>query len=207
MNICVFGAASQAIDESYIELVTALGMRLAKDGHNLVFGAGGTGLMGAAVRGIQKGGGKAIGVIPEFFKEELIEAVHLECDEIIYTDSMRERKRIMEDMADAFIIVPGGMGTLEEFFEVLTLKQLCRHNKPIALYNINGYYDKLQELLMHCASEGFMRKAALELCYFSSDIDDVLEYIRTYNAKSDIRDLKSSLSGSFSKIQRGGELI
>ena len=93
------------------------------------------GLMGAAARGVKSGGGYILGVIPKFFDEERVEAICDFCDELIQPDTMRQRKQLMEDNADAFIIVPGGIGTYEEFFEILTLKQLCRHNKPIALYN------------------------------------------------------------------------
>ena len=136
MRICVYGAASPIIDPEYIRLVEIMGEKMAKRGHSLVFGGGGNGLMGAAARGVKKGGGHILGVIPKFFDDEKIEAVYSECDELIEPDTMRERKQIMEDNAEAFIIVPGGIGTFEEFFEILTLKQLCRHNKPIAIYNL-----------------------------------------------------------------------
>ena len=109
MNICVFGAASSEIDQKYIEDVELMAETLAKNGHSLVFGAGGQGLMGAAARGFKKGGAKITGVIPTFFKEAQVEAIYEECDELIYTDTMRERKAIMEDNADAFVIVPGGI--------------------------------------------------------------------------------------------------
>ena len=136
MRICIYGAASPTIDAEYTEKVELLGEKLAKRGHSLVFGGGANGLMGAAARGIKKQGGHIIGVIPKFFGEESVEAIFEECDELITPDTMRERKQIMEDNSDAFIVVPGGIGTFEEFFEILTLKQLCRHNKPIAIYNM-----------------------------------------------------------------------
>ena len=139
MKICVFGAASAHIDNIYIRAVEELGEKMAKRGHSLVFGAGATGLMGAAARGVKRGGGKIHGVIPDFFRDEEVEAIYEGCDKITYTENMSERKRVMEDEADAFIITPGGIGTFEEFFEVLTLKQLGRHDKTMAILNISGY--------------------------------------------------------------------
>lgn len=177
MRICVFGAASDKIDKKYIETVESMGENLAKKGHNLVFGAGGCGLMGAAARGFKKGGADIIGVIPEFFKEANIEAIYYDCDELIYTDSMRERKATMEEKADAFIIVPGGIGTFEEFFEVLTLKQLGRHNKPIAIYNIDGYYDSIMNMMEHCVEEGFLNDTCKYLYGCHSNINDIINYI------------------------------
>ena len=129
MKICVFGAASSLIDPAYIEKVEELGREMVKRGHSLVFGGGARGLMGAVARGVRAEGGYIFGVIPKFFEEEDVEVIFRQCDELIKPDTMRERKQLMEDNADAFIIVPGGIGTFEEFYEILTLKQLCRHNK------------------------------------------------------------------------------
>lgn len=133
MKICVFGASSAHIDDVYIKTVEELGEKMARRGHSLVFGAGGSGLMGAAARGVKRGGGHVHGVVPSFFKERGIEKLFEDCDELTITETMRERKAIMEDLADAFIITPGGVGTFEELFEVVTLKQLNRHDKAIAL--------------------------------------------------------------------------
>ena len=130
MRSCVFGAASPTIDAEYIEKVEQLGKKMAERGHSLVFGGGGNGLMGAAARGVRRGGGSIVGVIPRFFEDEGVEAICDFCTELVFTETMRERKQIMEDRSDAFIVVPGGIGTFEEFFEILTLKQLCRHEAP-----------------------------------------------------------------------------
>ena len=111
MKICIFGAASAHIDEIYIKAVEELGEKLAKRGHTLVFGAGATGLMGAAARGFKRGGAFVHGVIPEFFRDEQVEAIYGDCDKITYTKTMSERKFIMEEEAEAFIIAPGGIGT------------------------------------------------------------------------------------------------
>ena len=163
MNICVFGAASDKIDKKYIERVEALGEILAKRGHNLVFGAGGSGLMGAAARGAYKGGAKIYGVIPHFFREEGVEIIFDKCTELIFTDTMRERKAKMEELSDAFLVVPGGIGTYEEFFEILTLKQLERHNKPIVIFNVNGYYNDMINMLKKITEMNFMREKSLSL--------------------------------------------
>lgn len=114
MNICVYGAASDEIDKIYTAEAEKLGEKMAKCGHSLVFGGGAGGMMGAAARGIHKNGGNIIGVVPTFFNVDGILFEH--CNEMIRTETMRERKQIMEDRADAFIMTPGGIGTFEEFF-------------------------------------------------------------------------------------------
>ncbi|MDE6156316.1 MAG: TIGR00730 family Rossman fold protein, partial [Eubacterium sp.] len=170
-------AASSEIDEKYVTAVEKMGEELAQRGHNLVFGAGGQGLMGAAARGFKKGKAHIIGVIPEFFKEAEVEVIYEECDELIYTDTMRERKAKMEDLADAFIIVPGGIGTFEELFEVLTLKQLGRHKKAIALYNVDGYYDSMESMLEHSIDEHFVRENCKMLYSIFSDLQSMIDYL------------------------------
>lgn len=180
MKICIFGAASAHIDHDYIEKVEQLGEKLASRGHSLVFGAGATGLMGAAARGFKKGGGHIHGVIPEFFREEGVEVIYYDCDKMTYTETMSERKAIMEDDADAFIIAPGGVGTFEEFFEVLTLKQLGRHNKPIAIFNINGYYDDLETFMQTVAERKFITFKCYELYSYFSEADGIVNYIEHY---------------------------
>lgn len=177
MNICVFGAASDEIDRIYIEKIEEFGEKMAKRGHNLIFGAGKFGLMGACARGVTKAGGKITGVIPHFFKENSIEHIYEECDEVIFTDTMAQRKAKMEDLADAFVIVPGGIGTFEEAFEVLTLKQLGRHTKPIAFYDIEGYYKTLEDMLDIAFNKGFIRSDCKKLYHYCTDSDDVLSYI------------------------------
>lgn len=177
MKVCVFGAASDKIDKIYIERVEALSKKLGKRGHSLVFGAGANGVMGAAARGFYAEGAEIIGVIPEFFKQENIEAIFENCTEIIFTQTMNQRKNKMEDIADLFIIAPGGIGTFEELFEVLTLKQLGRHKKPIVFYNINGYYDELMEFMKKATDEGFIRHNCAVLYICSQDDDKIIDYI------------------------------
>ncbi|MBQ3498059.1 MAG: TIGR00730 family Rossman fold protein [Clostridia bacterium] len=177
MRICVYGAASPTIDPEYIKLTEIMGEELAKRGHSLVFGGGASGLMGAAARGVRKGGGSILGVIPKFFDDENIEAIYTECNEMLTPDTMRERKQLMEDNADAFIITPGGIGTYEEFFEILTLKQLCRHNKPIAIYNIMNYYDGLNEVIQQAMQKNFIRENCNSLFITTDNLDELFAYI------------------------------
>ena len=191
MEICVFGAASKTIDEKYIAEVEKMGEFLAKNGHNLVFGSGSTGSMGAAARGFKKGGGKTHGVVPRFFKEDLSDFVDWNCDQMTYTETMRERKAVMEDLADAFIITPGGSGTFEEFFEVLTLKQLGRHRKPIAILNIDGYYDKLDEMMEYSIKTEFIKSNCRALYKYFTDFGEMLTYLENEDMEGlTIHDLK-----------------
>ncbi len=179
MRICVFGAASPTIDKKYMEATENICEQLAKRGHSLVFGGGGNGLMGAAARGFKRGGGHITGVVPEFFETEKVEAICDFTDEMIMPETMRERKQIMEDLCDAFLVVPGGIGTYEEFFEVLTLKQLCRHNKPIALYNLFGYYNELNSTMESAMDKEFIRRSCKQLYLLSEDVSELISYLET----------------------------
>lgn len=161
MNICVFGASSDRIEKAYFKQAYDLGILIAHGGHRLVFGGGSEGLMGACARGVLKEGGRPLGIAPRFFDEPGI-LMKEDCD-FIFTDTMSERKARMEDEADAFIALPGGIGTYEEFFEALTLKQLGQHHKPMALLNTLGYFDALDRLLHETAERDFMSKNVLEL--------------------------------------------
>ncbi len=178
MNICVFGASSDDISKSYMDMVYDLGLKLAERKHSLIFGAGAQGLMGACARGTKAAGGKITGIAPAYFNADGI--LYDKCTELIFTESMRERKYTMEEMSDAFIMVPGGVGTFEEFFEVLTLKQLGRHGKAIVIYNINNYFDSFVNMLNECASKGFMQGATNEIYEVMTDADEVLDYIEAY---------------------------
>lgn len=175
MNICVYGASSQDIDKKYIDSVELLGEEIALRGHSLVFGGGACGLMGAVVRGVQRKSGKSTGVAPSFFDKPGI--LHQSCSEFIFTETMRERKQIMEELSDAFIMVPGGIGTFEEFFEILTLKQLGRHNKPIAVLNVDNYYSDLTSMIKKAFTEGFMRDGSESLYRSFDSHQELLNYI------------------------------
>ncbi len=136
--------------------------------------------MGAAARGFKRGGGFVHGVIPEFFREEKVELIYEDCDKITYTETMAERKFIMEDEADAFIITPGGIGTFEEFFEVLTLKQLGRHNKAMVIYNIEDYYDDLEKFMDAVRERKFITFKCSEMYSTFKTAEEIIGYIENY---------------------------
>ena len=161
MNICVYAASGRELDKVYFDEARELGRLLAAGGHALIFGGGREGLMGACAEGASAEGGSIIGIAPRFFDEPGV--LYENSSEFIYTDTMRERKQLMEEKADAFIMLPGGIGTFEEFFEILTLKQLGRHAKPIAILNTAGYYEPLNAMLKHTAEQRFMNGKCLEL--------------------------------------------
>ncbi len=175
MNICVFGASSDRIDPIYFEAAYQLGSLLAQNAHLLVFGGGKEGLMGACARGALDNGGNALGIAPRFFDRPGI-LMKDDC-RFLFTESMSERKCLMEKEADAFIALPGGIGTFEEFFEVLTLKQLGRHGKPMALLNTGSYFDPLCALLRAAAASGFMSTDVLSLFHICSTPAEALEKI------------------------------
>ena len=177
MNIAVYGAASDRISRTYIEETEKLCKELGSRGHSLVFGGGGVGIMGAAARGFQAGGGEVIGILPKFFKDEGIEDLYENCDKLILTESLQERKAIMEEMAEAFIVGPGGIGTYDEFFEALTLGQLGMHDKPILLFNVEGFYEPMQKVLEKANEEGFLRAHTMTCYKLESDIEAAIKYL------------------------------
>ncbi len=143
-SICVYCSSSDAVEPHYFDAARSLGEQVAARGHSLVYGGADVGLMGALARSARQGGARVIGVIPEAIHEKGIAAK--EIDELIVTPDLRSRKQAMEERADAFIALPGGFGTLEELLEVVTLRQLQLHAKPIVLLNVDGFYDPLLAL-------------------------------------------------------------
>ena len=193
MKICIFGASSAHIDDIYIQKVEELAEKMARRGHSLVFGAGATGVMGAAARGTKRGGGYIHGIIPEFFREEGVEKIYTECDKLTDTSSMAERKTLMEDEADAFIIAPGGIGTLEEFYEVITLKQLGRHSKAMAMFEIEGYFRTLENFMREMSDKNFMASSCHEMYKYFTDADELLDYLENYTpSRTSWRKLKNT---------------
>ena len=189
MNICVYGAASKTIDAQFTEVGHALGCLLAQHGYGLVFGGGDNGMMGAVARGTHDGGGRIIGVAPRFFNVDGVLYPH--CDELIYTDTMRERKQKMEDLSGAFIVTPGGIGTFEEFFEILTLKQLGRTKKPLVILNTAGYYDNMLAMLRRTIDSNFMSAKTLDLFGIVDTPEQAIEYIEHYvEQEVDVEELR-----------------
>lgn len=181
MRICVYGASSKAIDKAYIKAGEELGREIAERGHSLVFGGGANGLMGAAARGAKSGGAKILGVAPRFFDAD--GHIYAECDELVRTDTMRQRKQILDDSSDGFIVTPGGIGTFEEFFEMFTLRQLGQSAKPIAVLNTMGYYDSMQQMIENAVSQKFMNEKSLEFYKMCDTPSAALDYVENYTAE------------------------
>ena len=181
MKICVYGAASSLIGENFIKAGEELGRKMAEHGHGLVFGGGKSGMMGAPARGVFEKGGYILGIAPKFFEENNPEVSFEDCTEFIKTESMRERKRLLDELSDAFIVAPGGIGTFDEFFEILTLKQLGRHNKAIVILNIDGYYDNMLKMMEVSINKKFITTDCVELFKVVETIDEALDYIEKYD--------------------------
>lgn len=181
MKICVYGAASSEINESFIKAGEELGRKMVERGHGLVFGGGRNGMMGAVARGVAEKGGDILGISPKFFEENNAEISFLSCTEFIYTETMRERKKLLDESSDAFIISPGGIGTFDEFFEILTLKQLGRHNKAIVILNINGYFNDMIRMMSHAIDKRFITTDCVELYKVVDNAEDALDYIEKYD--------------------------
>lgn len=196
MKICVFGASSRDLEQGYFDEAFALGAELARRGHTIVFGGGASGLMGATARGAKSRGGHLIGIAPKFFDEPGI--LDKDCDEMIFTETMSERKKAMEDMSEAFITLPGGIGTFEEFFEALTLKQLGRHAKAMAVLNTLGYYDALEAMVQRAVDERFLTADGKDLYAMFTDVDELVSYVENYRAEPE-EIWKDKLFGKYSR--------
>jgi len=196
LKICVFGASSRDLEQGYFDEAFALGAELARRGHTIVFGGGASGLMGATARGAKSRGGRLIGIAPKFFDEPGI--LDKDCDEMIFTETMSERKKAMEDMSEAFITLPGGIGTFEEFFEALTLKQLGRHAKAMAVLNTLGYYDALEAMVQRAVDERFLTADGKDLYAMFTDVGELVSYVENYHAEPE-EIWKDKLFGKYSR--------
>lgn len=179
-SITVFCGSSFGSDEIYKEQATLLGQTLAKQNIQLIYGGANVGLMGAVADGVLLEGGKAIGVLPHFLQSK--EIAHQNLTELILVETMHERKTKMNDLCDGVIVLPGGYGTLEEFFEMITWAQLGLHKKPIAILNIDGFYDDLIKLVQTMVDKGFLKQINQEMLLVSDSIDELLEKMRNYQA-------------------------
>ncbi len=179
-SITVFCGSSFGSDDLYKEQATLLGQTLAKENIQLIYGGANVGLMGAVADGVLKEGGKAIGVLPHFLQSK--EIAHQNLTELILVETIHERKTKMNDLCDGVIVLPGGYGTLEEFFEMITWAQLGLHKKPIAILNIDGFYDDLIKLVQTMVDKGFLKQINQEMLLVSDSIDALLEKMRNYQA-------------------------
>ncbi|MCG6146869.1 TIGR00730 family Rossman fold protein [Leptospira levettii] len=178
-NIAIYCGSSSGLDPSYHKEAYHLGEILAQHKMGIVYGGASVGLMGAVANGCLENHGKVIGVIPTFLKRKEIE--HMGLSELIQVESMHERKRIMFERSDAFLVLPGGFGTMEEFFEVVTWSQLGLHNKPIVLLNWNGFYDSLVQMFHTMVGSGFLKKENMDLVIVLRETKDLLTQLQNYS--------------------------
>ena len=171
-SVCVFCGSSDGNDQAIVDVAFELGKTLAANETTLVYGAAKIGIMGKVAQGALDNNGKVIGVIPEFLK--LKEVVHLGLTELIVNDTMHERKMKMQEISDGFITLPGGFGTFEELFEIITWAQLGLHQKPIGLLNVNGFYDDLIAMLNTMVSKGFLKRDNLDLLLLDTTVTGLL---------------------------------
>ena len=179
-RITVFCGSSSGTEEIYTSQATLLGQTLAKRNIELVYGGANVGLMGAVADGVLNAGGKVIGVLPDFLRSK--EIAHRQLTELILVDTMHERKTKMNDLSDGVIALPGGFGTLDELFEMLTWGQLGLHKKPIGILNVDGFYDALIVFVQTAVEKGFLKPANQQMLLVSDSIDDLLDKMENYVA-------------------------
>ncbi len=177
-KISVFCGSSMGNNSEYKEVAYELGKSFAKKDIELVYGGTKIGLMGAVADGVLSENGKVTGILPDFLKQK--EIAHPQISKLILVNTMHERKIKMHELSDAVIALPGGFGTMEEFFEMLTWGQLGLHNKPVGLLNINGFYDKLDMFLENMVNEGFLNKENKRMLIIENSINTLLNKFEAY---------------------------
>ncbi|MBN2555564.1 MAG: TIGR00730 family Rossman fold protein [Anaerolineales bacterium] len=183
-RICVYCGSSDKVAEKYLAAAKAMGAALAKNGHTLVFGGGGTGLMGALADAALAHGGYVVGIIPDFFNTEQL--VHTGLSELHVVESMHIRKARMAEMSDGFIALPGGFGTFEEIFEILTWAQIGLHQKPVAVCNVHGYFEPLLDLIEHARDEGFLYAEHRSLLLDDSEPERLLQKMASFRTPENL---------------------
>ncbi|MBX2827885.1 MAG: TIGR00730 family Rossman fold protein [Flavobacteriaceae bacterium] len=179
-KICVFCGSSTGNDTSITNAAEHLAHVFVEKEIALVYGAAKIGVMGIIAEAMLKKHGEVIGVIPQFLKKK--EVVHLGLTELVTTQNMHERKLIMQEISDGFMVLPGGFGTLEECFEIITWLQLGLHTKPIGLLNTNGFYDDLLKLLETMVKRGFLKLENYELLLVDTEVEGLLQKMETFKA-------------------------
>ncbi len=179
-RLCVFCGSSKGARENYLHAARTLGQELATRGIELVYGGGNVGLMGATANAVLAAGGRVTGVITEHLTT--FEIGHIDIHDLRVVKTMHERKALMAELADGFIALPGGIGTLDEFFEVLTWAQLGIHSKPCALLNVDGFYDPLLNLMNHAVEERFVRAAHRDLIVVETEPAALLDRMAKHHA-------------------------
>lgn len=177
-SICVFCASSESVDDLFKDTALELGRELGRKGIDLVYGGASIGLMGCVARGVHEEKGKVIGVLPEFFKTKDI--AYSEADELIVTQDMRERKAVMDKRSDAFIVLPGGIGTLEEAMEILSMRQLRLTDKPLVFINTQGFYEGLLATFEEMVDLKFAKPNIMDMYGMVPDPQSALDYLLSY---------------------------
>ena len=180
-RICVYCSSSKRLSDKFYDVAKELGYKLAKNGYNMVYGGSTCGMMGVIADNALANGAEVIGVIPK--KIEGFGVTHPKLANIIITKDMRERKAKMEELADAFVAMPGGFGTFEEIFEIMVAKQLSYHNKPVVFVNFDGYYDNLFKMFDTIYENNFAYEFTKDLYFIAKNIDEMFDYIKNYVPK------------------------
>ena len=179
-SLCVYCGSSSGSHPEYVEAATAFGTRMAQEGIALVYGGGKVGLMGTVADAVIAGGGRVIGVIPRQLVEK--EVAHTGLTELHVVETMHQRKTRMYELSDAFVALPGGFGTMDEMFEMLTWAQLGLHSYPCAFLDVRGFYRSLAATMDHMVSEGFVKSIQRDQVWFGESIDAAFEWMRTYES-------------------------
>src|SRR4051794_10766391 len=177
-TVTVYCSSSRSVAADYFDAGRALGREIARAGWSLVYGGNNLGLMDAVACACRSAGGKVVGITPQLMVDEGI--ADSACAELIVTGNMRERKALLEARGDALVALPGGIGTFEEFFEVLVGRMLGYHAKPIVVLNISGYYDPLLAMMEHGIEHGFVRPKAREAYFVAATVDAAVDYLHTH---------------------------
>ncbi len=175
MSICVFCASASGLDEVYLESARLLGKEIGRRGHRLVYGGGNVGLMREVAASVHDAGGEVFGAIPRSLVER--ELAYGPADELVVTETLRERKAEMDNRADAFVALPGGFGTMEELLEVLTLRQLNLHDRPIVLVNVNGFWDPFLAMVRAMNAQGFAREGEGSLFVVATSSEEAIDLV------------------------------
>ncbi len=177
-TVCVFCASSPRIQSGHLEAARQLGQALATGGFTTLYGGGAVGLMGAVADGARQANGHVVGVRPRFISD--LESAHPGVEEMIFTENMHQRKQLMFDRSDAFVALPGAIGTLDELVEVITWRRLGLHNRPICVLNMDGFFDPLRAMFARMVEEDLVAREFLDLVGYVADAKEIINYLREF---------------------------
>ena len=198
-SVTVYCSSSSNLAAPFMDAARDLGRALATNRWRLVYGGNDVGMMGVLAGAARGAGGRVVGVTPQLFMDKGV--ADRACDELHVTACMRERKAAMEKHGDAFVALPGGLGTFEEFFEIVCGKQLGYHNKPIVLLNVGGYYDPLLTMIRHGLELNFVRPRATQLYFVAAMVAEAVEYLKSYEPPSPSTDLSFETARKVAEVE------